>query len=60
MEQSVDNTLYLWFKIWKLKCEFILEVEVASLPDVRKCKTLLLIIRKPWSRDVLRWVPESH
>ena len=41
MNWSVDESLYNWLKILSLKCKNISEVEYATLPDTRKCYTLL-------------------
>ena len=41
MDWSVDDSLYSRFKTWKLKTENIQEVGLPSLPDARKCRTLL-------------------
>ena len=40
MDWTVHDSLYAKFKTWKLKCENILEAELASLPDSRKYKIM--------------------
>ena len=47
MDCKVDPSLYARFKPSKFKCENILEAELASLPDIRKCKIILR-----WSGDL--------
>ena len=46
MNWMVDDLLYARLHMWKLKCENILEANVASLSDTRKYKILLR-----WSSD---------
>ena len=46
MEWTVNDGLYNRFLKWKLKCENILECELAILPEARKCKKVLA-----WSGD---------
>ena len=41
MNCIVVDSLYARFQTWKIKCENILETELASLPDARKCQILL-------------------
>ena len=36
MDWSMNDSLYSRFKTLKLKCENVLEVELASMPDTRK------------------------
>ena len=38
MDWTVNDGLYNRFLKWKLKCENILECELAILPEARKCK----------------------
>ena len=35
MDWTVDNSLYARFQTWKLKCENILEAELANFPGAR-------------------------
>ena len=46
MDWTVNDGLYNRFLKWKLKCENILECELAILPEARKCKKVLA-----WSGD---------
>ena len=46
MEWTVNDSLYHRFLKWKLKCENILECELAMLPDSKKCKKTIV-----WSGD---------
>ena len=41
MDWSVDDTSYLKFKTWKLKCESILKGGLASLPDENSTRHFL-------------------
>ena len=46
MDWTVNDGLYNRFLKWKLKCENILECELAILPGARKCKKVIA-----WSGD---------
>ena len=46
MDWTVNDGLYNRFLKWKLKCENILECDLAILPEARKCKKVLA-----WSGD---------
>ena len=46
MDWTVNNVLYHRFLKWKLKCENILECELAALPECQKCKKVIT-----WSSD---------
>ena len=46
MDWTVNDNLYNSFLKWKLKCENILECELAMLVETRKCKKVIA-----WSRD---------
>ena len=46
MDWTVNNSLYHQFLKWQLKCENILECELAALPEVQQCKKIIA-----WSRD---------
>ena len=46
MDWTVNDGLYNRFLKWKLKCENILECELAMLPEARKCKKVIA-----WSGD---------
>ena len=46
MDCMVNDTLYHRFPKWKLKCENILECELAGLPKCQKCKKVIA-----WSSD---------
>ena len=46
MDWMVNNVLYHRFLKWKLKCENILECELAALPECQKCKKVIA-----WSGD---------
>ena len=46
MDWTVNDSLYHCFLKWKLKCENILECELAALPEPQQCKKLIA-----WSRD---------
>ena len=46
MDWTVNDGLYNRFLKWKLKCENILECELAILPEARKCRKVLA-----WSGD---------
>ena len=41
MDWMVNNALYHRFLKWKLKCENILEYELAALPECQKCKKVI-------------------
>ena len=41
MDWTVNDGLYHWFLKWKLKCENILDCELASLSESRQCKKLI-------------------
>ena len=45
MDWTVNDSLYHRFPKWKLKCENILDCELAMLPDSKKCKKVIV-----WSR----------
>ena len=45
MDWTVNDSLYCRFLKWCLKCEIILECELAMLPERRQCKTIA------WSGD---------
>ena len=46
MDWMVNTALYHGFLKWKLKCENILECELAALPRCQKCKKVIM-----WSGD---------
>ena len=46
MDWTVNDSLYHRFLKWKLKCENILDCELAMLPESEKCKKV-----KAWSGD---------
>ena len=46
MNWNVDDGLYSRFLQWKIKCENILDCELAMLSESRKCKILIA-----WSGD---------
>ena len=46
MDWTVNDNLYHRFLRWKLKCENILDCELAMLPDSKKCKRVIV-----WSGD---------
>ena len=46
MDWTVNDSLYLRFPKWKLKCENILDCELAMLPESKKCKKVIA-----WSGD---------
>ena len=46
MNWTVNDGLYHRFRQWKLKCENILECELATLSESRQCKKLI-----SWSGD---------
>ena len=46
MDWTVNDSLYHHFLKWKLKCENILECELATLPEPQQCKKLIA-----WSGD---------
>ena len=46
MDWRVNDSLYHWFLKWKLKCENILECELAALPEPQQCKKVIA-----WSGD---------
>ena len=41
MDWMVNDALYHRFLKWKLKCENILECELATLPECQKCKIVI-------------------
>ena len=46
MNWTVDDSLYNRFIMWKIKCENILDCELAMLSESRKCKKVVA-----WSGD---------
>ena len=46
MDWTVNDGLYHRFLKWKLKCENILDYELAMLPESKKCKKVIA-----WSGD---------
>ena len=46
MDWTVNDGLYHRFLKWHLKCENILECELAALPEQQQCKKVIA-----WSRD---------
>ena len=42
MDWTVNDTLYHGFVKWKLKCENILDCELAMLPESKKCKKVIV------------------
>ena len=46
IDWTVNASLYHRFLKWKLKCENILDCELAMLPEAKKCKKVIV-----WSRD---------
>ena len=46
MDWTVNDSLYHCFLKWKLKCENILECELAALPEPQQCKKVIA-----WSGD---------
>ena len=46
MDWTVNDRLYHRFLKWRLKCEKILECELAALPECQKCKKVVA-----WSGD---------
>ena len=46
MDRTVNDNLYHRFLKWKIKCENILECQLAMLPEARKCKNVIA-----WSGD---------
>ena len=46
MDWTVNDSFYHHFLEWKLKCENILECELAALPEHQQCKKLIA-----WSGD---------
>ena len=46
MDWTMNDSLYHRFLKWKIKCENILECELAMLSGVRKCKNIVA-----WSGD---------
>ena len=47
MDWTVNDSLYDRFLTWKLKCENILDCELAMLPESKKCKKFIA-----WSGDI--------
>ena len=41
MDWTVDDALHSRFKIWKIKCENILDCELAILQESAKCKKVI-------------------
>ena len=46
MDWTMNDGLYNRFVKWRLKCEYLLECELAMLPEARKCKKIVA-----WSGD---------
>ena len=46
MHWTVNDGLYHRFLRWRLKCDNILECELATLPECQKCKKVVA-----WGRD---------
>ena len=42
MDWTVNDSLYDRFLKWKLKCENILDCELAMLPETKKCKKVIM------------------
>ena len=45
MDWMVNDALYHMFLKWKLKCENMLECELAALPECQKCKKSYSLVR---------------
>ena len=43
MDWTVNDSLYHMFLKWKLKCENILNCELAMLPKAKKCKKVIAL-----------------
>ena len=54
MNWSVDDGLYNRFIKWKIRCENILDCELAMLSEARKCKKLL------HGQEILVWTNISR
>ena len=52
MNWSVDDGLYKRFIKWKIRCENILDCELAMLSEARKCKKSYCMVRRFWSGPI--------
>ena len=52
MNWSVDDDLYNRFIKWKIRCENILDCELAMLSEARKCKKSYCMVRRFWSGSI--------
>ena len=48
IDLTVNDSLYIRFIKWKIKCENILECELAMLSESRKCKKSGGMVRRFW------------
>ena len=55
MYWTVNDSLYHRFLKWKLKCENILDCEVAMLPESKKCKKVIAWSGDFWMDQYMSW-----
>ena len=55
MDWTVNDGLYHRFLKWRLKCENILECELAALPEHQKCKKVVAWIRDFGTHQYVSW-----
>ena len=55
MDWTVNVSLYHHFLKWKLKYEYILERELAALPESQQCKKVIAWSRDFWMKQYVSW-----
>ena len=55
MDWTVNDSLYHRFLKWKLKCENILDCGLAKLPEVKKCKKVMVRSRDFGMHQYVSW-----
>ena len=62
MDWTVNDGLYRRFLKWEMKCENILDCELAMLPESKKCKKVIAWSGDFWMDQYVSWClpPERH
>ena len=60
MDWIVNNALYHRFLKWKLKCENVLECELATLPEYQKCKKVIDCLGNFRMDQYVSWEPSKE
>ena len=55
MDWTVNDGLYHRFWKWRLKCEIILDCELAMLPEPKKCKKVIAWSGDFWMDQYVSW-----